>query len=253
VSPSSTIEPSRPHDDLSAYAAFLRRAESDPNVVGLLLHGSRGFDAYLTEESDVDVIVVVNHDPEGWRTPHGGPVEAWPMTLQEFREHAMPGNHDAWNRSAFLGVKVVIDKLDGEIARIVDRKRNLTDVEARAIFIVSLDDYINALFRSLHNLEAGRELEGRLDAMDTLPPLLTTVFALDTRIRPFNKWLRHQVHAQPLSIDGVVDLVEQLVREPSAAVQRAVFRTVETAARDAGFGAEIDGWEPDVAWLRNGN
>jgi hypothetical protein len=253
VSPRSLIEPSGPHDDLSAYEAFRQRAESDTNVVGLLLHGSRGFDAYLTQESDVDVIVVVDHDPDGWRTPHGGPVEAWPMTLQEFREHAMPGHRDAWNRSAFLGVKVVIDKLDGEIARIVDRKRNLTDVEARAIFIASLDDYINALFRSLHNLEAGRELEGRLDAMETIPPLLTTVFALDTRVRPFNKWLRHQAQAQPLSIDGVVDLVEQLVREPSAVVQRAVFRTVETAARDAGFGTEIDSWEPDVAWLRNGN
>jgi hypothetical protein len=253
VSPPSLIEPSGPHDGPSAYDAFLRRAQSDSNVVGLLLHGSRGFDAYVTEESDVDVIVVVDHDPEEWRTPHGGPVEAWPMTLQEFREHAMPGNRDAWNRSAFLGVKVVIDKLDGEIARIVDRKRNLTDVEARAIVIASLDDYINALFRSLHNMEAGRELEARLDAMDTLPPLLTTVFALDTRVRPFNKWLRHQVQAQPLSIDGFVDLIEQLVREPTAAVQRAVFRAVETAARDAGYGAEIDSWEPDVAWLRNGN
>ena len=249
----STIEPTGPHDDLSAYEAFYQRAESDPNVVGLLLHGSRGFDAYLTEESDVDVIVVVNRDPEGWRTPHGGPVEAWPMTLQEFREHAMPGNRDAWNRSAFLGVKVVIDKLDGEIAQIVDRKRYLTDVEARAIVIASLDDYINALFRSLHNLQAGRELEGRLDAMDTLPPLLTTVFALDTRVRPFNKWLRHQVQAQPLSIDGLIPLVEQLLSEPTAAVQRTVFRAVETAARDAGYGAEIDSWEPDVAWLRNGN
>jgi hypothetical protein len=253
VSPSSTIEPSGRQDDLSAYEAFLQRADSDANVIGLVLHGSRGFGDYVTEASDVDVIVVVDHDPEGWRTPHGGPVEAWPMTLQEFREHAMPGNPDAWNRSAFLGVKVVIDKLDGEIARIVDRKRNLTDIEARAIVIASLDDYINALFRSLHNLKAGRELEGRLDAMDTLPPLLTTVFALDTRIRPFNKWLRHQVQAQPLSIDGFVDLVEQLVREPTAAVQRTVFRAVETAARDAGYGAEIDSWEPDVAWLRDGN
>jgi hypothetical protein len=253
VSPRSLIEPSGPHDALSAYEPFLRRAETDPNVVGLLLHGSRGFDAYLTEESDVDVIIVVDHDPEAWRTPHGGPVEAWPMTLTEFREHAMPGNRDAWNRSAFLGVKVVLDKLDGEIARIVDRKRNLTDDEARAIVIANLDDYINALFRSLHNLEARRELEGRLDAMDTLPPLLTTVFALDTRLRPFNKWLRHQVQAQPLSIDGLVPLVERLIREPTAAVQRTVFRAVETAARDAGYGAEIDSWEPDVAWLRNGN
>jgi len=243
-------EPGDSHNDRSAYDAFLRRAKSDPNVLGLVLHGSRGFDAYVTEESDVDVIVVVDHDPERWRTTHGGPVEAWPMTFEEFREHAMPGNRDAWNRSAFLGVKVVLDKLDGEIERIARRKRELTEDEAHAIVVDSLDDYINALFRSLHNLEAGRELEGRLDAMDSLRPLLTTVFALDGRVRPFNKWLKQQVEAQPLSIDGFIPLVERLVREPTTSVQRAVFRAVEVAARDAGYGTEIDSWEPDVAWLR---
>jgi hypothetical protein len=244
------IDPGDAHDDRSAYDAFLRRAVSDPNVLGLVLYGSRGFDVYVTEESDVDVIVVVDHEPEPWRTQHGGPVEAWPMTLQEFREHALPGNRDAWNRSAFLGVKVVLDRLDGEISRIVDRKRELTQDEARAIVSVNLDDYINALYRSLHNLEAGRELEGRLDAMETIPPLLTTVFALDNRVRPFNKWLRHQIEARALSIEGLVPLVERLLSEPTTSVQRAVFRLVDRAARDAGHGAEIDSWEPDVAWLR---
>jgi hypothetical protein len=239
-----------PHDDPSAFDAFLARATSDPNVLGVALHGSRGFDAYVKEQSDVDAFVIVDHEPERWRTPHGGPVEAWPMTLEEFREHALPGNRDAWNRSAFLGVKVVLDKLDGEIARIVQRKRKLTDDEARAIVAVSLDDYINALFRSLHNLDAGRELEGRLDAMDTIPPLLTTVFALDARVRPFNKWLLHEVEARPLSIEGFIPLVEQLASEPTTSVQRAVFRAVERAARDAGHGPRIDAWEPDVAWLR---
>jgi hypothetical protein len=162
----------------------------------------------------------------------------------------MPGSRDAWNRAAFLGVKVVLDKLDGEIERIARRKRELTEDEAHAIVVASLDDYINALSRSLHNLEAGRELEGRLDAKDSLPPLLTTVFALDGRVRPFNKWLMQQVEAQPLSIDGFMPLVERLVREPTTSVQREVFRAVEGAARDAGYGTEIDGWETDVAWLR---
>jgi hypothetical protein len=242
------VDPGGRRHDPIAYEAFLRRAVSDPNVLGLVLHGSRGFDAYVTEESDVDVIVVVDHDPERWRTQHGGPVEAWPMTLPEFREHALPGNRDAWNRSAFLGVKV--DKLAGEISRIVDRKGRLTQDEARAIIAASLDDYINALFRSMHNLEAGRELEGRLDAMETLPPLFTAVFALEKRVRPFNKWLRHQVEVRPLSIEGLLPLVDRLLSEPTTSVQRAVFRLVERAARDAGYGAAIDSWEPDVAWLR---
>lgn len=244
------IDPDDRRDDRPTYDAFLRRAENDANVLGIVLHGSRGFDAYLTDQSDVDAFVIVDRDPKEWRAAHGSPVETWPMTLEEFREHALPGSRDAWNRAAFLGVKVVLDKLDGEIARIVDRKRELTQEEARAIVASNLDDYINALFRSLHNLEAGRALEGRLDAMDTLPPLLTTVFALDNRVRPFNKWLIHEVQARPLSIEGFISLVDQLARDPTTNVQRAIFRTVERAVRDAGHGPGIDSWEPDVAWLR---
>jgi len=243
-------DPGDPRDDRPTYEAFLRRAENDANVLGLVLHGSRGFDAYLTEQSDVDAIVVVDRDPLEWRTAHGGPVEAWPMTLAEFREHALPGTRDAWNRPAFLGVKVVLDKLGGEISRIVDRKRELTRNEAPVIVANSLDDYVNVLFRSLHNLEAGRLLEGRLDALETIPPLLATVFALENRVRPFNKWLLHEVQARPLSIEGFIPLVEQLARDPTTTIQRTIFRTVERAARGAGHGPGIDSWEPDVAWLR---
>ena|SRR2546430_2074201 len=32
--------------------------------------------------------------------------------------------------------------------------------------------------------------------------------------------------------------------------QQRLFRDVEQLARERGFGAIIDGWEPDVAWLR---
>ena len=34
----------------------------------------------------------------------------------------------------------------------------------------ALDDYINALYRSLRNLEGGRALGGRLDAVESIGP-----------------------------------------------------------------------------------
>ena len=45
--------------------------------------------------------------------------------------------------------------------------------------------------------------------------------------------------------DGDVIVV---VHEPRA--QQALFRESEMLAREHGHGATIDGWEPDVAWLR---
>jgi len=240
-----------PEAAAAAYTDLRRRAEADSNVVGLVLAGSRGFDAYVTDGSDFDVYVVLGGDQvTDWRTPHGSPVETWPMTLEIFRDHALSGPADAWNRPTFLGAQVVLDKLDGEIGRIVDRKRVLTTAEAEAIAVASLDDYINSLYRSLRNLEAGRDLEGRLDALESLSPLLTTVFALESRVRPFNKWLRHEIAARPLTLAGLIPLVDRMAMDPTPTTQREAFRLIEAAARERGHGGVVDSWEPDVDWLR---
>ena len=240
---------SRPDAD-AAYADLLRRAGLDENVLGVVLFGSRGFDAFVTARSDFDVMVVVDREPKPWRTPHGSPVEVWPMDLAEFRDHAMPGSADAWNRPTFLGATVVLDKIDGEIRRIVARKHSLGAGEAAELAAKSLDDYVNSLFRSLRSLEAGRDLEGRLDALESVSPLLTTAFALEGRVRPFNKWLRHELAARPLGIPRLVDLVDAIAATPTVDLQRTMFRLMELAARAAGHGRVIDAWEPDVAWLR---
>ena len=174
--------PSRDRGDPgAAYVELLARAADDPNVLGVVLFGSRGFGAYVTERSDFDVYVVVDRDPEPWRTEHGSPVEIWPMSLVEFRGHALPGSTDTWNRPTFLGASVVVDKLDGEIGRIVRRKVHLGRDEAHALAAAALDDYLNSLYRSLRNLGAGRDVEARLDALESLAPMLTTVRARGTR------------------------------------------------------------------------
>jgi hypothetical protein len=240
-----------PEAAAAAYADLLRRTEADPSVVGLVLAGSRGFDAYVTDATDYDVYIVLRGgDLMPWRTPHGSFVETWPMTLETFRDHALSGPADAWNRPTFLGAQVVIDKLEGDIARIVDRKRFLTAQEAHAIAAASLDDYINSLYRSLRGLEAGRDLEGRLDGLESLSPMLTTVFAFESRVRPFNKWLRHEVAARPLAIDGLIELVDRIATDPAPAAQREAFRLIEAAARARGHAGVVDSWEPDVDWLR---
>jgi hypothetical protein len=234
----------------AAYMDLVARATADSNVLGLVLAGSRGFDAYVTDRSDFDVYVVVEREPEAWKTRRGSPVETWPMTLAEFRGHALPGSRNAWNQPTFLGAKVVLDQLGGEVQTIIRRKQALTREEANQLAVTSFGEYVNSLYRSLKNLEAGRTLEGRLDALESLSPLLTTVFAIEGRVRPFNKWLRHEVAARPLAIAGVVELAADIAADPTETQQRALFRLIEPAARAAGLGSVIDGWEPDVAWLR---
>lgn len=243
-------------DPETRYRELLDRASADPAVVGVVVFGSRGAAAFVTADSDVDAFVIVD-GPESrshpYATNHGDAVEVWPITLEAFRDHGLPGTPTAWNRPSFLRVRVDLDRLDGEIGRIVARKRRLDPEEATALADSALDDYINALYRSLGNLEAGRSLEGRLDAVDSIGPMLTTAFALERRVRPFNKWLRYDLAERPLALPdlaGLLDLVERIVADPSAEHQREAFRAIERAARATGHGAGVDGWEPDVVWLR---
>lgn len=245
-------------DPEARYAEILERAAADPSVAGVVVFGSRGADAFVTDRSDVDAFVITDGpsaDPQRWKTPYASAVEIWPMSLDEFRVHALPGSPDAWNRPTFLHARVDLDRLDGEIARIVERKSHLEPAEAAALARSALDDYVNALYRALRNLEGGRTLEGRLDAIETIGPMLTTAFALERRVRPFNKWLRHELERQPLagpSLQGLVDVVDRIVADPSTATLRAAFASLEPAARAAGQGAGIDAWEPNVGWLRGG-
>jgi hypothetical protein len=236
-----------------AYRAFLGSAAADENVVGVVLSGSRGAGVFVTDRSDFDVFVVTREPDDRWPFVYGSAVEMVALTLDSFETYALPDGRDSWNRPAFLFAKVEVDKLDGAIGRIVERKRRLTPDEATSIAAESLDDYINTLLRSLKNLEAGRDLEGRLDAAESIPPLLTTAFALEGRVRPFNKWLSYDLERQPLAIEGLLSRIDRIRRDADPREQRAMFRDVERLARDAGHAAVVDSWEPNVAWLRGEN
>ncbi len=232
------------------YRAFLASAAADENVVGVVLSGSRGAGAFVTDRSDFDVFVIERAVDDRWQFVHGAAIEMVPLALDAFATYALPGSSAAWNRPAFLYARVEIDKLDGEIERMVDRKRRLTTDESLALAREALDDYINSFYRSLKNLEGGRDLEGRLDAAESIAPLLTAVFAMAGRVRPFNKWLAHELRREPLAIEGFLERIDRVRRDADPAEQRALFRDVERLARAGGHGAVVDGWEPDVAWLR---
>jgi len=72
------------------------------------------------------------------------------------------------------------------------------------------------------------------------------------RVRPYNKWLEWELAEHPLPASNSLQLalVERIARTGELAAQQELFRDVERIARNAGLGAVVDGWEPDVAFLR---
>ena len=74
------------------------------------------------------------------------------------------------------------------------------------------------------------------------------------RIRPFNRFLRWELERCPFpdpafSVDTLFERLAAIGSGDIAGQQRT-FRDVEVLARMHGHGDVIDGWEPDVAWLR---
>ena len=218
--------------------ALLEQARDDDNVVGIVVFGSRGKGAFVTDASDWDVFVVV-HEHRGERPfVHGAELETIEVTLDELR------NQPAWNRYALTWLEPQLDKT-GEVAMAL---RDAVRVDP-AFAAEPLDGYVNMLYRSLKNARSGLEPASLLDAQESIPWFLEFVFAVHGRLRPYNKWLAWELETHPLPWNDLPRL-ERIARTGDLDEQRALFRDAEAIAREHGHGRVIDGWEPDVAWLR---
>jgi hypothetical protein len=241
---------------MSDYAELVERADADDDVLGLILTGSRGRDFRVRPDSDHDVRLVLRdgaHD--SYSTPHGSPVEVAVFSRSAFERTGLAGSGSEWDRYSYVRCELVLDKLEGGIARLVAEKASLSEAEAAALVPAALDDYVNSYYRSARNHLNELSFEARLDAAESVGPLLTFLFALHRRVRPFNKFLGWELRLQPLDgeewqADALLPRLQRVVESGERAEQQALFRDTERLARDHGHAEVIDGWEPDVAWLR---
>ena len=225
---------------------LLEVARSRDEVLGLYVFGSRGRNFMVDERSDWDVCVVLagrearEEFEREFPFAHGARVEIVSATLDELR-----GNRSEHGRYAAAHADVVLDKTAGELAQVVAEQESLPDGSRDSIVREALDDYINQTYRSLR-------YGTRLDAVEAVAPALRTIFALENRVRPYNKYLEWELRHHPVegwTADELLPLVDRLLTgDPEA--QHELFRRIEEPARRAGFGDVVDGWEPDVPWLR---
>ncbi len=242
------------------FDSLVEAARSDGRVVGLVLTGSRGRGIFVRPESDWDVRLVVHGDAlaeceTNFGSPHGSRIEVVVFSLAGFEQAGAIGSSNEWDRYSYAHAQVVLDKLDGRIGDLVAEKGALPSDAARQIGERSLDDYVNSYYRSAKNLRSGLMVEAHLDAAESISPLLTALFAIYERVRPFNRFLGWELESFPLDSDEwsaqrLLPRLQTITATAELGEQQCLFRDVERLARTRGFGAVIDGWEPDVAWLR---
>jgi hypothetical protein len=226
-------------------------------VLGVYLIGSQTREGFADESSDYDVGVVVRDDALAafdaeWPYRRGEPVEVMSSTLDGLRAHAELGTPSEWARYQYVHARILLDKT-GEVGAVLAEKARLPKDLVRTVSADAIDAFVNSTYRSLRNRSRGLERAAKLDASESIPYLLTAVFALEGRVRPWNKYLEWELREHPLDEPewAYASFLERLDRLPtSAAEQHAMFVDLERVARRRGFGEVIDGWEPDVAWLR---
>jgi Nucleotidyltransferase domain len=229
-----------------SFEELLEVARSREEIVGLYVFGSRGRNFMVDERSDWDVCVVLV-SPEAreefdreFPYVHGARVEIATETLDEFR-------HDSSEHSRYAAAhaNVVLDKTGGELTRAVAEQESLPSGTRDAVVREALDGYINQTYRSLR-------YGTRLDAVEAIPYALRTIFALEDRVRPYNKYLEWELRHHPLegwSADELLPVLDRVLTGDAEA-QHELFNLIEAVARRAGFADVVDGWEPDVDWLR---
>ncbi|MER7521079.1 hypothetical protein [Streptomyces sp. NPDC126499] len=235
------------------YQAFVDLATADPDVVGLVLKGSRAHEGMTTEHSDHDLYVVLADDAKtdltrfaGHRTPE---LDLVLVSLDEFRAAGLPG----FERYALARARVVLDRLDGAIAGILAGKARLDADEAFRLAGEWLDAYANSLYRSVKNARDGHALGAHLDAADSIRFLLEFLFALDRRPRPYNKYLEWELARHPLpgwDTGTLLGTVAHISSTGDVVAQRRLFGRVEALARQAGHGAVLDAWGEDLELMR---
>ena len=76
------------------------------------------------------------------------------------------------------------------------------------------------------------------------------MFNVHGRIRPYNTWLEWELREHPLPVEVDLELLRRIGASGEIGAQQQLFRSTERLAREAGLGAVVDGWEPDLEWLR---
>jgi hypothetical protein len=236
--------------------ALIAEAAADPDVLGLVLTGSRAIGA-VVPESDYDVIFVVTDEAlaryaETHTTPPRGTTITPPIPKADIW-HDSPGNLqlarvESWMLTAYAESRVLYDRT-GETTRVIDALRQMSAEQAQREVANWYDDYLNGLYRSLKAWRRGNEFGARMEAAGAAESLLRLLFGLEREWQPYSGRLifhLHKLEPQGWRSDELRDILLDLISSGDPRQQQVVARRVVALLRERGFGHVYDTWEGEI-------
>ena len=173
--------------------------------------------------------------------------EIWLRTMAEFRNHASWSSKEEWDRYNFSHNKAIIDKT-GEIQNIINEKGKLPENVRGKMIEESLDNYINLVYRSAKQLRDGDAFTSHIDATESLPPLMAALYALEGRLRPYNKYFEWELHNYPLKllpwpVDEFISDYKTILKTGDINTQEKILIAVKKLFLEQGFNKSINAWK----------
>jgi predicted nucleotidyltransferase len=190
-------------DDDPVIDAIRAEGAADPDVIGILVTGSRAL-GFVTAESDYDVIFIVSDETEAryereQREPQRGGAIDPPIDTTDMQWHECPRTLRSYNTFGADVCRVIYDRT-GELTVLAEELERMPEEQAREKAASAYDGYLNSMFRSLKCWRRGDELGARLNATQSVETLLDTLFALERLWRPFES--RVYLHLEKLKEQG---------------------------------------------------
>jgi hypothetical protein len=247
--------PYDPADD-PVIRTLIAEADADPDVLGLVLTGSRAT-GFITPTSDYDLAFVVSDEAAARYkatdsyplrghsvTPPISTKDIWSQGLTEFCAEARSRDTlPDWS------IALVLFDRNGSLTTFMDMLRRIPSEEQPRLTAAYYDAYLNSLYRSLKCWRRGNVLGARLEAAESVNWMLHTLFALEGRWRPFGS--RLSIFLPMLAVQGwdSDDLAAQLLDllasgEPGQ--QRAVAQRIIALLRTNGYHHVYESWEGEI-------
>ncbi len=248
-----------------AYQQFLQAAGIDENIVAVILAGSRA-KGVATDDSDWDVYIVCadSYTTQQMANLRKSIEEKYKdvkidlsnkalQTLSDFFKYAKLETEYEWDRYNLVHAKIEIDKTKGKIAQILNTLETISEHEQKFLIDHNLGEYITHAYRSMKSFEVGDNTASALDAAESVKYLLTTLFVLGNRVRPYNKYLYWELSHYPLvelpwSLEECMGILKAILQNDIRAQQK-MYAVVENLARQKEFGYKYDAWGEKLKYI----
>lgn len=235
------------------FRQLLKKAKSDPNILCFFLGGSRG-KGFNTKDSDYDIYIITKENvAKNYKSKYKKVKSCDVVVLSKkaFEKYANIGSEYEWDRYDFAHVKALIDKDD--IQKIIDEKGTIPKNRKNKFIDGYLDGYINYVYRSIKCIRNGNKIGARLEAAQSIKPLLNAVFALENRVVPFFDYVNRELEKYPLKklpwkSEDFLDKLLLILSTADLKTQQEVLKKIEKLFTKEGFGAVFDRWKPN-RWI----